>query len=85
MKIINHYIFPIIVVLLLLSFIIYASVKPEGFTNGCACPSGTQLRNGGCLYCPDNYTLNNDYYNSRCISHADPYKTIAPSSKKIEC
>ena len=90
MKIINHYVFPIIIILLLLGFIIYASVKKEGFNNFCACPSGTQLRNGGCLYCPEGYRLSTDYYNAHCVSeNPNDYSSkryIMPAStKNLEC
>jgi hypothetical protein len=64
MKILNKYIFPIIIILLLISFIIYASVvQKEGF---CLCPSGSVLRNGGCYTCEAGFNLNSDYYNPYC-------------------
>jgi len=64
MKILNKYVFPIITILLLISFIIYASVvKKEGF---CLCPSGSVLRNGGCYSCEAGFNLNSDYYNPYC-------------------
>jgi hypothetical protein len=64
MKILNKYVFPIIIILLLISFIIYASVvKKEGF---CLCPSGSVLRNGGCYSCEAGFNLNSDYYNPYC-------------------
>jgi len=64
MKIINKYVFPILIIILLIAFIIYASVKQkEGF---CVCPSGSVLRNGGCYSCEAGFKLNNDYYNAHC-------------------
>ena len=63
MKVVNKYVFPIIIILLAIGFIIYASVKKEGF---CVCPSGSVLRNGGCYSCEAGFKLNNDYYNSHC-------------------
>lgn len=66
MKILNKYVFPIIIILLLIAFIIYASlVKKEGF---CLCPSGSVLRNGGCYSCEAGFNLNPDYYNPYCIN-----------------
>jgi hypothetical protein len=57
---------PIIIVILLLAFIIYASVN-EGFTN-CKCPDGSELKNGGCYICENGYKLSSDYYNPYCVS-----------------
>ena len=60
------YIGPTIIVLLLLGFIIYASVT-EKFSD-CKCPKGSQLRNGGCLTCDSGYRLSTDYYNAHCVN-----------------
>ena len=89
-KITNRYIFPILIILLLIGFIIYASVKREGYADFCACPKGTQLRNGGCLYCPEGYRLSTDYYNAHCVSeNPNDYSSkryiLGPSIKKLEC
>jgi hypothetical protein len=78
-KLINKYIFPIIIILLLIAFIIYASlVKEEGF---CMCPSGTALRNGGCYSCEAGFTLNSDYYNTHCTNGKDIRPAIITNVK----
>jgi hypothetical protein len=68
MKYVNEYILPIIVIVLLIAFLIYASVTSEGFSNNCKCPAGSQLKNGGCYTCESGYKLSTDYYNSYCVS-----------------
>jgi len=67
-KTVSKYVGPIIIFLLLVFFLVYMSVK-EGFTD-CACPNGSELRNGGCYSCPSGYKLSTDYYNSFCISES---------------
>ena len=65
MKILNKYVFPIIIILLLISFIIYASVeKKEGFQSSSpsSCPNGFTVVDGGCVYCPSNFTFDMDLY-----------------------
>jgi len=88
-KIVKKYVLPLLVVGALIGFIIYGSVK-EKFNDFCACPSNTMLRNGGCLSCPEGYTLTTDYYNSHCVStnpnHYNSNKyMIGPIIKKLEC
>jgi len=64
-KILNKYIFPIIIILLLISFIIYASVeKKEGFQSSSptSCPNGATVVDGGCVYCQSNFTFDIDLY-----------------------
>jgi hypothetical protein len=68
MKSITKYILPIIIVILLIAFIIYASTTSEGFLNNCKCPDGSELKNGGCYTCESGYKLSTDYYNTYCIS-----------------
>ena len=85
MKIIIQYVLPIIIIGLIIGVMIYISVKKEGFSNLCACPKDTQLRNGGCLSCPKGYHLSNDYYNAHCISENSKNKIIGPIIKKLEC
>lgn len=65
MKIVNVYIFPVLIILLAIGFIIFASVKKEGF---CACASGSVLRNGGCYSCEAGYSITGDYYNAFCVN-----------------
>jgi hypothetical protein len=67
-KIVNKYVFPILIVLLAIAFIIYASVTKEGF---CNCASGSVLRNGGCYSCEAGFRLNNDYYNAHCTNGSE--------------
>ena len=69
MKIINKYVFPILIILLTVSFIIYASVKKEGFqpatsSVGSYCPVGTtEVAQGvGCVFCPPNFTFDANLY-----------------------
>jgi hypothetical protein len=69
MKIINKYLFPIIIFILLLAFFIWAvTSEKEGFKNGCKCDDGSELKNGGCYSCEPGYKLSTDYYNVKCIS-----------------
>lgn len=84
-KAINKYVGPIIILLLLISFLMYMSFK-EGFTD-CACPSGSELKNGGCYSCPSGYKLSTDYYNSHCVSETPNCgSAIKPAIyKKISC
>ena len=65
---VTKYILPTIIIVLLIAFIIYASITTEGFANNCYCPSGSQLKNGGCYSCESGYKLSTDYYNAYCIS-----------------
>ena len=60
------YVFPIIIIVLLIAFIIYASTV-ENFRNHCVCPDGSELKNGGCYSCEKGYTLSKDYYNPYCV------------------
>ena len=63
----NVYILPIIIIILLFAFIIYASTV-EKFSNNCKCADGSELRNGGCYSCEKGYKLSKDYYNPYCVS-----------------
>lgn len=68
-KLVNKYILPVIIFILLLAFFIWAvTTSIEGFKNSCDCPSNSELRNGGCYSCDEGYKLSKDYYNSYCIS-----------------
>jgi hypothetical protein len=80
-KAISKYIGPVIILLLLVSLLIYASIQ-EGFTD-CACPAGSELRNGGCYSCEKTYKLSTDYYNSFCVNESGGIK--AAIYKKISC
>lgn len=84
-KTVSKYVGPIIIIILIVSFLIYMSVN-EGFTD-CACPSGSELRSGGCYSCPSGYKLSTDYYNSHCISvSSNSEGSIRPAIyKKINC
>ena len=69
LKVVNKYLIPIVIFILLLSFFIWAVVlQKEGFKNNCECANGSSLRNGGCYKCDDGYKLSDDYYNVHCIS-----------------
>ena len=70
LKLFNKYLIPTVIFILLLAFFIWAVVleQKEGFKNSCVCPSGSQLRNGGCYSCENGYKLTDDYYNVYCIS-----------------
>ena len=82
MKVLNKYAMPAIIIILLLSFIIYASTK-EGFSNNCTCPGGSELRNGGCYSCETGYTLSTDYYNVYCVNSE---KSVKPAIvKNVAC
>ena len=81
LKLINKYLFPIIIIILLIAFIIWASTMKEGFKD-CVCPSGSSLRNGGCYMCESGYTLNNDYYIPLCLSGSN---TKPPIMKNVVC
>ena len=83
MKIINKYIFPISIIILLVAFLIWASTTKEGFSGGCYCPPGSTLKNGGCYSCEAGYLLSDDYYNTRCIKNDQPSKP--PIFNKIIC
>lgn len=63
----NVYVFPTIIIVLLIAFIIYASTT-ENFRNHCVCPDGSELRNGGCYSCENGYKISKDYYNPYCVS-----------------
>jgi len=80
-KAISKYIGPVIILLLLAGFLIYASIE-EGFTD-CNCPSGSELRNGGCYSCEEGYKLSTDYYNSFCVNESGVIKGAI--YKKINC
>jgi hypothetical protein len=89
MKLIKKYVLPLLVLGLLLGFLIYGSVK-QGFLDFCVCPKGSQLRNGGCLTCPEGYRLSTDYYNSHCVStNPNDYNTpkyiTGVNIKKLDC
>ena len=88
LKIINKYIFPVIIFILLLAFFIWAVTlnNKEGFSNNCECPTGSVLRNGGCYTCDNGYKLSDNYYNTYCISE-NPNDLHTPryiKSAKIE-
>ena len=68
LKIINKYVFPILIFSSILGLLIYAfTYKKEGFED-CSCPDNTILKNGGCYSCDNEYKLNDDYYNPHCIA-----------------
>lgn len=83
-----NYVGPIVIILLLIGFFIYSSVK-ESFSD-CTCPTGSMLRNGGCLTCESGYRLSTDYYNAHCVStNPNDYgsgKYIKPAVvKSVKC
>jgi len=84
-KAISKYVGPIIILLLLISFFMSMYIK-EGFTD-CTCPSGSELKNGGCYSCEKGYKLSTDYYNSFCISESPNCgNSIRPAIyKKMNC
>jgi hypothetical protein len=85
-KLINKYVFPILIIILAISFIIYASVKKEGFqvstpTSASYCPSGsTEVDQGlGCVFCPPRYTFDTSlYYCKPANYNGDTTKLKAP-------
>lgn len=82
MKAIIKYAMPVIIIILLLAFIIYAATN-EGFADGCVCPSGSELKNGGCYSCEPGYKLTTEYYNSFCVNSENSTKPA--TIKKISC
>ena len=89
--IVVQYVIPLVIIGLLVGFIIYASVKKEGFDSGnCKCPSGSMLKNGGCFSCDNGYTLSTDYYHPHCVSNnpndkGTPNYTRPPIYKSVNC
>ena len=88
-KLVNKYVFPLLIFAALVVFILYNRVK-QGFGDFCVCPKDTMLRNGGCLTCPKGYKLSTDYYNAHCVSiNPNDYNTpkyiMGPTIKKLEC
>lgn len=88
MKVATKYVGPIVILILLFSFIIYAAVK-ENFAD-CKCPEGSMLKNGGCYTCEKGYRLSTDYYNSQCISenpndYGTSKYTKVPLNKSVVC
>lgn len=68
-KMLNKYVIPTVIFILLLAFFIWAvTLNKEGFKNNCECPSGSNLRNGGCYSCENGYKLSDNYYNVFCAS-----------------
>ena len=68
-KNINKYVFPILIIIVAIAFIIYMSVKKEGFQTatpsaGSYCPVGTTEvgQGSGCVFCPPNFTFDIDLY-----------------------